>query len=83
MCTLLQGPDGRSYRGVGPSRALRALLLDFPELLEIVGISSIYKLGCIMGLNRAGVRGHRLCQVIFRASCCVIVVINRDDYEEE
>ncbi|CAM9601191.1 unnamed protein product [Ectocarpus sp. 4 AP-2014] len=31
-------------------------------LLEIVGITNIFKLGCIMGCNKAGARAHRLAQ---------------------
>ncbi|CAM9276220.1 unnamed protein product [Laminaria digitata] len=31
-------------------------------MLEIVGMSGILQLGCIMGFNNAGVRAHRLCQ---------------------
>lgn len=32
-------------------------------LLEIVGITNIFKLGCIMGFNKVGARAHRLTQV--------------------
>ncbi|CAN0540725.1 unnamed protein product, partial [Ectocarpus sp. 12 AP-2014] len=31
-------------------------------LLEIVGITNIFKLGCIMGCNKAGARAHRIAQ---------------------
>lgn len=37
-----------------------------PGLLEIVGITNIFKLGCIMGFNKVGARAHRLTQVCGR-----------------
>ena len=39
------------------------LTMHLAGLLEIVGVSSILELGCIMGFNGLGVGATRLCQV--------------------
>ena len=46
-------------------------------LLEIVGITNIFKLGCIMGFNKVGARAHRLAQVrcvIHDVMCAVCMI---------
>lgn len=45
------------------SPALCVVISWTPGLLEIVGITNIFKLGCIMGFNKVGARAHRLTQV--------------------
>ena len=53
--------------------ACRPICIFPAEMLEIVGMSGILQLGCIMGCNDAGVRAHRLCQVCGVVMWCGVV----------
>eukprot|EP00611_Tribonema_gayanum_P020086 TRINITY_DN3606_c0_g1_i2.p1 TRINITY_DN3606_c0_g1~~TRINITY_DN3606_c0_g1_i2.p1 ORF type:complete len:410 (-),score=100.93 TRINITY_DN3606_c0_g1_i2:668-1897(-) len=57
---------GRDLWGGGENECLPTSVFDHPSyndgMLEIVGVSNIYKMGCIMGLNKVGVHARKLAQ---------------------